>query len=383
MGKLNYLLLVLVVVVVGACSSGKVAYEKGDYYDAVIKSVNRLRSNPSNRKALYTIENAYPMAVQYYQDEIDQTLTLNQPFKWTKVVGYLERVNRMASEISRSPAAKSLVREVKQYGKELADARLKAAEEQYIAGMELLKEDDRMKAREACSYFERCQRFVPGFKDVKNRIAEAIDRGTVKVIVEPIVVRMKKYQISADYFYDELMAYLYRQHSKEKFLRFYSPDDAAASKVDYPDHLVQMEFRNLYIGRPRIHESVNDVASADSVKVGEVKLKDGSKLPVLGIVKARLHVFTMEVISEASLEVKVSDFQANKLLWRNQVPAEFLWVDQWGNFNGDVRALTAEEVILCEKKPLPPPNDQHMFVEISRILYDQTMEKLRNFYRRY
>ena len=39
------------IAVIQACSSGKAALKKGDYYDAVLESVHRLRDSPTNKKA--------------------------------------------------------------------------------------------------------------------------------------------------------------------------------------------------------------------------------------------------------------------------------------------------------------------------------------------
>ena len=53
---------VLIGLLLISCSTGKKAYERGDYYAATIQAVNRLRSNPDSRKALEAVKNSYPMA---------------------------------------------------------------------------------------------------------------------------------------------------------------------------------------------------------------------------------------------------------------------------------------------------------------------------------
>ena len=65
----GYWAIALLTFFVAGCSSGKKAYERGDYYGAVMKSINRLRQNPDHSKSIEALRNAYPMAVEYYENE--------------------------------------------------------------------------------------------------------------------------------------------------------------------------------------------------------------------------------------------------------------------------------------------------------------------------
>jgi hypothetical protein len=40
---------------------GQKAYERGDYYEAVMQAVNRLRQNPDHDKSKEALKNAYPL----------------------------------------------------------------------------------------------------------------------------------------------------------------------------------------------------------------------------------------------------------------------------------------------------------------------------------
>ena len=76
-----------------SCSSGKKAFERGDYYSATIQAVNRLRSNPNSEKALQAVKDSYPMSLTYFQGKIDFALSSNSPFKYSEIVGYYENMN--------------------------------------------------------------------------------------------------------------------------------------------------------------------------------------------------------------------------------------------------------------------------------------------------
>ncbi len=62
MKTLRTLLLIIIVGSLFSCSTGKKALQKGDYANAVFKSVERLRGNPDNKNAVSTLRNAYPLA---------------------------------------------------------------------------------------------------------------------------------------------------------------------------------------------------------------------------------------------------------------------------------------------------------------------------------
>ncbi|HPR85635.1 MAG TPA: hypothetical protein PLG33_06265, partial [Prolixibacteraceae bacterium] len=68
------------IVLVTACTTGRKALEQGNYYDALTKAVNRLSTDPGNKKASQVLHEGYPLATTYYQEEIDRILTSNDPF---------------------------------------------------------------------------------------------------------------------------------------------------------------------------------------------------------------------------------------------------------------------------------------------------------------
>ncbi len=379
---INMLLLATVVVIAG-CSSGRKALDRGDYYEAVAKAINRLKSDPNNRKALSTIKEAYPMAVDYYQQRVDETLTTGGQFKWSGVVGYLETVNRMAEEINRCPAAKRLFSNPQKYLSELEKARNNAAEEQYSAGVAALVAGDRESARQAYYFFEKSNAFVRGYKDVVQKMNEAIELATINVIVEPVLVHSQRYQLSADFFTDRVMDYLYSKERKYKFVQFFSAGDAVKKGLKYPDHVVKMKFLDFSVGNTHLTEKEVEVHSTDSVKVGEVKLANGETQAVYNVVKAKLHTYRREVVSGGLLEMQIVDFQNSEIIMRDQFPGQFVWAWEWGSFNGDERALTKKELAICDRQPIMPPPPQDLFIEFTKPIYDQMTARLNSMYRKY
>jgi hypothetical protein len=73
---------------------------------------------------------------------------------------------------------------------------------------------------------------------------------------------------------------------------------------------------------------------------------------------------------------KVADGLAHML-------ADTYTVSTWGKFNGDERALTDQQISLCKRKELQPPEAQDLFLEFTKPIYNQLIPSLQGFYRNY
>jgi hypothetical protein len=363
-----------------SCTSGKKALEHGDYYNATLQAVNRLRSNPTSEKALAAVKESYPMAITYFQGKIDNALSAAIPFKYTEVTGHYEKLNHLSDEISRCPAALKLFPDVNYFTGELAQSRGMAAEEQYNAGLAKEKLNTRLSWKDACYNYSQADHFVPGFKDAKNRSDEAKYQATWKVIVEPVKVS-NKYQLSSDFFLNQIIENLVRNRPNE-FVAYYSPASAEKEGIRNPDQLLKMDFDDFVIGQVYDKETQKEV-SRDSVEVGTVTTKEGQKLKAYNTVKAKLTIRRRELISKGVLDVTIVDLAGNRVVSQQKFPGQFTWFNEWATFNGDERALNKELLEMCKRKQIPPPGPQDLFVGFTKPIFNQVTPFLKSFYRRY
>ncbi len=363
-----------------SCSSGKKAFERGDYYNATLQAVNRLRSNPNSSKAIQAVKDSYPMSLTYFQGKIDYSLSSNAPFKYSEVVGYYEKINRLSDEVSRCPAALRLFPRLNYFTTELDQSRKLAAEEQYSAGMTNEKLNTRLSWKEACFNYQQADRFSPGYKDVRRRLDEAKYNATLKVIVEQIKVPLK-YQLTSDFFLNQIIENLMHNRPNE-FVAYYSPESANKEGIKNPDQLLRMNFDDFVIGQTHDKETIKEV-SRDSVEVGTVTLKDGQKVKAYNTVKAKLTVNRRELISNGVLDVTIVDLSRNAVVSQRKFPGQFVWFVEWGSFNGDERALNDKQYAICRRKPVPPPGPQDLFIEFTKPIFNQVTPFLKSFYQRY
>jgi len=101
---------------------------------------------------------------------------------------------------------------------------------------------------------------------------------------------------------------------------------------------------------------------------------------VYGTVKAKLTVYTREVISEGILSAKIINAYNNKVEESRNFPGGFVWVNEWASYKGDERALTNKQLKMTETKPIMPPPEQDLFIEFTRPILDQAVGFVRNYY---
>lgn len=362
------------------CSSGKKAYERGDYYEAVMKSVARLRQNPDHSKSLEALKNAYPLAVEYYETEANNQIASNTNFKWKNAIASYDQINALYELIRQCPGCKKVVPEPKNYYSQIGPLKEKAADESYNAGIECLMKGNRDEAKKAFYNFNDAQNFVSGYKDVVEYIGKAKDVATLKVIIEQIPVPAR-YNLSGGFFQDKVEAFLRSTYTDDTFIKFYTPEEAKIVNLAAADQVVRIQFDDFSVGNSVIREK-EETFSKDSVKVGEAKV-NGKVVPVYNTVKAKFTTYRKELSSNGLLSMQVFDAKTNGVLSARKFNGEYVWVSQWGRFNGDERALNDQQLKMCKLREQQPPNPQDLFLEFTKPIYNQLIPAIKGFYQNY
>jgi hypothetical protein len=372
---------ILIMLVLASCSSGKKMFEQGNYYSAVLKSVDRLRSSPGNKKARQTLQQSYPLAKEVSLSNINNLRSSNNRFQWTETVREYNRLNNLYQEIQRSPAAKQVIPSPTNYFQYLQEAKENAAREQYQAGLNGLNSNTREGAKRAYFFFLDANRFIPGYQDVNEKIDQAKYAATLRVVVNQVAVPSRLYNQPGEQFHDNVADYLRRLETSE-FVRFYSFNQAQKEGIENPDQIVKMQFDDFIVGETHTLQQIRELKS-DTVKVGQVTLDDGSKKDAMGVVNAKMTVNRMEIISKGILSLEIVDGRGNSRILLESFPGEFIWFNEWGNFNGDERALTKEDKLIVKNAQVLPPPPQQLFLEFTRPIYARLTNRLSGFYKNY
>ena len=375
-----HLLIATLIFILAGCSSGKKAYERGDYYSAVMKAINRLRQNPDHGKSADILREAYPLAVQYYESQANNAIASNTPFKWKNAIESYSQINQLYEQIRQCPGCLRVVSNPKNYYAEIGPLKEKAADESYNAGIVALMKGTRNDAKQAYHNFADAQSFVPGYKEVIEYLDKAKYEATLRIIVEQIPLP-SRYNLSGGFFQDKVEEFLHSNYPELSFIRFYTPTEAQSEKLEEPDQILRIQFDDFSVGNTALKEK-EETVSKDSVKVGEVKL-EGKLVPVYNTVKAKLTTVRKEILSNGLLSMVVVDARTNGILTHKKFSGEYLWVNSWARFNGDERALTSQQLNLCKQKEIQPPGAQDLFLEFTRPIYNQLIPALKGFYQNY
>ncbi|HEY4652948.1 MAG TPA: hypothetical protein VIH22_00470 [Cyclobacteriaceae bacterium] len=368
------------IVFLAACSSGKKAYERGNYYESVMKSIQRLRQNPDHDKSLETLKNAYSLAVDFFVNQAENEIASNSTYKWRNAIQAYTSINSMYEALKQCPGCLKAVRNPKEYYAQIGPLKEKAAEESYNAGVAALMAGTREEAKRAYFLFADAQNYVPGYRDVLEYMDKAKFEATVKVVVEQIPVPAR-YNLSGGFFQDKVEEFLHGNYSDQEFVRFFTPEEAQSTNLPYADHIMRIQFDDFSVGNIRMTER-EETLTKDSVRIGETKIDDKT-IPVFGTVKAKLTTYRKEVLSTGLLSMVIVDAKTNGILTHRKFNGEYGWISSWARFNGDERALTDKQLELCKLRETQPPVPQDLFLEFTRPIYNQLVSSIRGFYQNY
>ena len=368
---------VILLVLIFACSTGKKALQKGDYFSAVSKAVERLKTSTDNKNAIQVLTDGYPMTLEWTQEEMDLILSSNNSFKWEQATGLMQQVNQLSDLIRSTPAARKIVSNPKTYTSELKMAYEKAAEERYNAGLAELDDNTRESARRAYDHFSRANQLVNNYKDARQLMEEAKSSATLRVVVEAIPVNTQRYKLSSEFFYNQVFEYLNNQFRQSGFVSFYTPLQAEKAGLTNVDFIVDMEFFDFSVGNLVHTEKEENVEQTIKVETRDTTRTEYKKYT------AKLKTFSDQVISGGNLRVRIIDNSTGKLMNDELVPGSFTWVNQYAIFVGDKEALNATQLELTKRRALPLPAEQDLFIEFTKPIYSQVTQNLNRFFRRY
>ncbi|MGI9543026.1 MAG: hypothetical protein ACR2MX_07175 [Cyclobacteriaceae bacterium] len=274
MKKLLFPVFVLMaVVLMDGCTSGKQAYQKGNYDDAVLKAIKRLRKNPNSKKAAETLRSSYPMTIQWHKDNIEQAKLSNYEFKWERVISEYKSVNYLYNELNRCPACIRLISNPVHYVSELNDAKNQAADIRYAKGEEMLNRArsnrDKLEAREAYKHYAVACNLLKDYKDSRDKMAEAKFLATLKVVVEPMPIHSRNLQLSNEFFENKIMEFMETMPVNE-FVQFYSYTEAKNIGLKEPDQIIRLQFDDFVLGQVYLKEKEIQ-QSKDSVVLAIIK----------------------------------------------------------------------------------------------------------------
>jgi len=366
--SLTVAFLTLLILLFDSCSSGKSAYKHGDYYEAVMASVNRLRQSPNHKKSKEVLGLSYQAAVSFLETDTKNQLDANANFKWRTAVQNYEKINTLYEQIRTSPGAMKIVTNPVSKYNELTEAKSKAAEEVYEAGLQAMLKNTREDAKQAYFLFKESETYSPGYREAIEMTNQAEYNATFRVSYDETNASRENFTLQP------VIARVERQ-----FLKFYSASQAQTTKDPIEQNL-KLIYRGCYIPQSPTSSSNTEEVEKD-VKVGEKEV-NGKKEPVYEKVKAKVTTYSRSIASECSAFIKIDDIKAGSTLVDQTATGRSSWQHSWATFTGDARALSDTQRGLTQRKEAYPPSDQ-LIDNARKDLLNNAANQLKNFYSKY
>ncbi|RPD50583.1 hypothetical protein [Paracnuella aquatica] len=379
-----YITAVLFLFAFAACKSAQKMYDRGNYAEAIERSIRKLQKEPNDATAKSILKDAYREAVARQEGEIRTVLNSASENRYEQAYRQYANLQQLYHSVQQVPAAARAVAAtdyasfVETYRNKAADVRLERAEkwmdDETITGY-----------REAYREYQAAQRLKPNDVDIKKQVQYALDMATLKILVVPIDLQGSNYYYSnSSYqmrnFQDRLVRKL-NIHSGSEFVRFITEWEGRSRDI-VPDEILEMRMSRLVIGRPYDQSETRTVQK--EVVVKETVYKKDSVVKEYATVKARIATTRRMLVSEASLFLTTRD-AGGRILWNDEFRGEHRREAKFVTYTGDERALSnTDKELIKNNKPedIRVPREDEIVEDLMQQIESDLAQRLRQHYQR-
>jgi len=371
----NYFLLLLLFLLVGCSTGGKLKKYYTPEDNTVFELTERLNKNAADKEALSFLPGAYQAAV-------DKRKALNQASynslppgdRYIQLLKEFGVMQQMYEKINAVPAAKNAVPDLWDPSVAITKAKNNAAKEYYNQGLEFMTFDNRQAARNAFDYFNKANNVIPGYDNVQTMMQQALDRATIKVIVRAANYYNFSYNywgFQNDWLQQQIINDLNAQTYRD--VRFYSDRDANANRVR-ADRVVELNFTELYVGQ--VFNNRNTFRRSKQIQTGTTKSIPPK--PVYKTVDATVYVNSRYLQSRATLECRIYEQATGNNLLYDRFPDNYDWRVETATYTGDSQALTpADWSLISNSGGVNVPSRAEIADRLVRNCYNLLLNRIK------
>lgn len=333
----------------------------------LFKAINALVKDTANKNARNDLAYLYADSKQRHLNNIEQLNASTYDTKWDGLVQEYTSLQNIYFAINSSLAMTQLVKPVN-FSTELNQTKENAAEFYYRKGEEMMRVGDRTALKESWNLFRRSQQYVPDYKDSKAKIQEALELGTVDVVVTDMTFNdfpVWNFGVPINNNLErQLVQDLGGNYGNSNGARYFTETDARNSNVN-PSVVVESGWRNLFFNMsPAI--SSYDVDRSKTIKQKNPTTKKDEDVTVTAKLKITKRIFT----ARGDLELNIRDIREQKNISWNTIPASTEYIIETASVTGDSRALTEQDALLVSRRYVIP-NRYVLLNELYRSIYSQ------------
>jgi len=373
----NIFYVIITTMLLSACASSKNYLERGDADKALADAIKKLNKSPEDEKAIAALPVLYNNIQTNRLSKITALKNEQDPARWDKIIKEYEYLQDAYDAIVSSPAAFKLIN-AESYSGNIYEAKQAAAAEYYNIGQEYLIKTDRSDTKKAYTYFKKADKFIPGFKDAKDKAREAYQKAIVNVVINPIQDNSyffnsgwgnTGYNYSNEYFQQSLVRDLSGINKDRYPAQFYTDWQARRDNIQ-PNWVVDLKLRNIDIPYPSNYTYTRSASS--QVQIGS----DTSGNPVYKTVYARLNITRSSFTARADMDVNISDAATGKNISFRNFREDYRWQQERATYSGDSRALSAQDWELINNSGFGAPTKEDILNELFKKIYPQVKNNI-------
>lgn len=373
----KYILLYLTVMALFvACNASKTALKTSED-KALLALLKKLEKDPTNTEIKNSVTGLYTEAARSHLDKIEMYSTLTDAEKWGKILIEYEALNKLFQTIATSHAAR-LVNALP-YTNEIQNTKQKGAEAYYNIGLIELEKSDKQSARYAFTAFNNANKFVPGYKDVRQQMGIAYQNSIVKVVINPIRDNTFFYNsmgwnnygnnYNNDYFQRTLVNDLGGSYNKSSPALFYTDWEARRESIRH-DWEVDLTWQYIDIPQPMASQYSRNVSKQIE------RSRDTSGKVTYQTVTATINIIRKYFTATADMELRITDVNTGRNVTTNRYNEQFNWQEEYATYSGDPRALGSSEYALLNNRSYRIPRNEEIVQELSRRVYPNIKNRI-------
>lgn len=380
MKKIYFLFFIAIIGWLVGCKSASKLYQKGNYDEAVQVAVKKLQKDPNDAKLKTIVQDAYHYAVIDHENRIQGYSGTDNELKWEWIYNEYAELQNLHDAIFKAPSVFELINPT-DYSSDLNTYATRASNVHYNHGLQMMSNNDKESFKNAYREFQVAIRFKPGDVTIQQMINEAYDAALTIVAIVPVDnygFQYSSYNYQLQNFDNDIVRSL-QNNTGNEFVKFYSSWDVQRLNI-VPDEFVEMHFTQLNIGRTKENYSTREVTK--DVVVKETVYKPDSVVKQYAKVKARITTTERTLYSEGNLSIGIRDHNG-RWLWNDNIVGSSSWSTQVVSYTGDERALSDEDKKSLNRKRETPPREEEIIKCIQESIYNDFINKIRNYYSRY
>lgn len=357
------------------CASSSKKYDKGDYDSAMEISAKKIKKDPGKFEEVDIFNDAYRMAYVKDKAEVDRLKGEGNPANWGKIYTIYVRMNHR-QELAKTLPPVGIVFEEQDFASEIENAKTKAAEYSYAKGIEQLGKNDKLAARDAHSMFVVAKSYIPTFRDVDEKIAEAKFKGTTNVF---FTIEDKSKVVAPKTLMEELQAINVNDLDKD-WLNY---DNNIDSNRIYHYSII-LTMNDILVSPEEMKETITqeskEIEDGFSYVLdanGNVKkdsLGNDIKIPKYKTIHCAIKRVQQRKSARITGNINYYDNVANKLMKAEPITSDALFENFYAVANGDLNALSPQSHKDLQTQPVPFPPSPDLIIQAGNVLKGMTKD---------